>query len=302
MITLYQFLRIVEIRTKIISVSGLALGIAYALYRSATINVFPTILFSVSVLLIDMATTGFNSFFDYYKGVDHKRLNRERDKVIVHDGVAPGIALVVSLGLYGLAIILGIVVSVLTSFWIIPIGALSMSVGFLYTGGPVPISRTPFGELFAGGFLGWVLVTLTVFVASSGFEISQDVLPGIPSFFFVASILTVNNTCDIEGDTSAGRRTLSIVLGRRGGEILSYLLGASAYLSAAVLTGGGVFPRSLLFGLVPAVLISLPSYWTMHTRGFSHATKRESMQRISGAFLLFSCGMILPLLIGSITG
>ena len=41
-----------------------------------------------------------------------------------------------------------------SSFWLLPIGLVCMAVGYLYTGGPFPISWTPFGELFSGVFMG----------------------------------------------------------------------------------------------------------------------------------------------------
>ncbi|MFW5796520.1 MAG: prenyltransferase [Alkalispirochaeta sp.] len=196
-ITLYQFMRIVEIRTKIISVSAFLLGALYGIYRFGTVDILVLVTMGAAVLAVDMATTGFNSFFDYFHGVDHRKLNREEDKVLVHEGVPAGTALIVSLILYLAAAVLGVILAFIATPWVIPIGAVSMLVGYLYTGGPRPISRTPLGELFAGGFLGWLLVSLTIFVLAPEEITGRDLLVGIPSFLFVASILTVNNTCDI---------------------------------------------------------------------------------------------------------
>ena len=33
-----------------------------------------------------------------------------------------------------------------------------MAIGYLYTGGPMPISWTPFGELFSGLFMGMIII------------------------------------------------------------------------------------------------------------------------------------------------
>lgn len=288
-----------EIRTKVISVSGFVTGAAYAWYTYGPPDGAVLLVMGAAVLAVDMATTGFNTFFDYFHGVDRRDLNREADKVLVHQGVPAGTALLVSLVLYGIGVVLGIVLAVIATPWVVPIGALCMAVGFLYNGGPLPISRTPAGELFAGGFLGWVLVTLTVFVLAPRPFGGGDLLVGVPSFLFVASILTVNNTCDIDGDRKAGRLTLSIVLGRTAGETVVYLLGALGFLFTGFLVWRGVFPGAVLYGVAPAAVLSVPIYVGMHRRGYSHGTKGASMGAISKVFVLFSAGVIIPLFIAA---
>jgi len=300
MITLSQFLRIVEIRTKVVSLSGFAIGASYAYYRYDQLELTVLLLYLAAVLAVDMATTGFNTFFDYYFGVDRRDTNKEADKVLVHHGVAAGPALLVSLGLYAIAVLLGLVLAYLATPWVVPIGAVSMLVGFLYNAGPLPISRTPIGDLFAGGFLGWVLVTLSVFVLVPDRMNTQDLLIGIPSLLMVASILTVNNTCDITGDTAAGRRTLSILVGRRWGERIVYLLGAAAHITIFALVPADLLPRTTTLTASIAIVLSVPIYSAMHRRGFTHETKGASMRSISRIFMIFSLGLVIPLLLEQI--
>ena len=292
--TVHQFLRIVEIRTKLISLSGVVIGTAYSAATDHRVALSGGIVLLCAVLAVDMATTGFNSFFDFFHGVDRVAVNRERDKVLVHQNVPAGVALITSLALYGVAAVFGIWLAVLTSPVVILVGSICMLVGFLYNAGPLPISRTPAGEFFAGFFLGWVLVTLSIYVQRGRLD-AADLLVGVPSMLIVASILTVNNTCDIDGDRRAGRRTLSIVVGRTGGAALVYLLGAGAFFSAGALSWYGVFPRIVLAGVLLAALISVPVYFRMHVRGYSHATKGPSMGSISRVFLYFALGIAVPL-------
>ncbi len=304
MITFHQLMRIVEIRTKLISVSGFGIGAVYSWYIEGSLDPAVFLVMLGGVLAVDMATTGFNTFFDFFHGVDRHYLNRESDKVLVHQGVPAGTALLVSLGLYAVAVILGIVLALITTPWIIPVGALSMAIGFLYNAGPLPLSRTPLGELFAGGFLGWVLVTLTVFVFrhGSGAMAPEDLLAGIPSMLMVASILTVNNTCDIDGDRKAGRKTLSILMGRRAGETMVYILGTGTFILTGVYGYIGVLPRTVILGIIPAAIASIPVYRGMHRRGYSHATKGPSMGSISRVFLFYSLGYILPMAFTALSG
>lgn len=300
-LTFHDFLRIVELRTKIVSVSGYLIGILYALRREGSVPAVAAALLAVAVLAVDMATTGFNTFFDWWSGVDRRGHNREADKVVIHRGVPAGYALLISAALFGIAAVAGLALAAVTTWWLVPVGALSMLVGILYNAGPMPISRTPLGELFAGGFLGWVLVTLTIWVGR-GELASRDLLAGIPSLAIVASILTVNNTCDMVGDRDAGRLTLSLVVGRRAAEGFIYLLGLSAFGGAASLGLLRVMPPSVAPGAVAAALLALPFYRRLHRIGFSHATKGPAMQSISRIFLLFTAGVTIPLLASTILG
>lgn len=287
-----------EIRTKIISVSAFLTGTLYAVATTGSVEWLRIGLMGVAVLAVDMATTGFNSFYDFWSGVDRRETNRELDKVLVHQSVAPGLALIVSLVLYTLALVLGAVLSLIVGPLVALIGAACLAVGFLYNGGPHPISRTPLGELFAGGFLGWVLVSLSIYV-HNGTVSASGFLVGVPSMFLVGSILTVNNTCDLEGDRASGRRTLSILLGRGGGEALVYVFGLFGFVSAVFLGYATALPGTIKFTASAAMVLSLPVYRHMHRRGYSHATKGASMQSISIVFILYSLSVIVPLAVAA---
>lgn len=293
--TLYQFARIVEVRTKIVSVSAYLIGTLFAVYRSGSFDTASGIVMLLAVLAVDMGTTGFNSFFDYYRGVDSSETNREEDKVLVHQGVPPGVALLVSLALFAVAMPLGIALAILTGWEIIPVGALCMAVGYFYNGGPLPISRTPLGELAAGGFLGSVLVLLSFWV-QRGTLTTEAFFVSLPSLLLVASILTVNNTCDIAGDTHAGRKTLSILLGPRVAPYLIYLLGTAGFLLTAHNAYRGFLPAwcgYLTAAVAPLVILE---YRRMHRRGYGHETKGASMGSISKVFAIYTGAVVLPLL------
>lgn len=297
--TFNDFARIVEIRTKIISLSAFLIGTLFAAYHAGKLSWLLLLLMLGATLAVDMGTTGFNSYFDFRSGVDSKQFNRERDKVLVHRGIRPHVALGISVALFGIAVVLGLLIGYLAGWEIIFVGAACMAVGFLYNGGPFPLSRTPFGELFAGGFLGLILVTLSYYVQTRTVD-TAIVMLGLASFLLVSSILTVNNTCDLEGDRAAGRRTLSILLGRRGGEATIYVLGAAAYGVAAAAAVLGYLPRfSLLLLAVTAVAV-VNEYRTMHLRGYSHETKGPSMGSVSKVFILYSAAVVVSLAAGLI--
>jgi len=62
---LVDVLQIVDIRTKIVSVSSLAIGTAYAVYATHTFSPLLFVAMLLATLLVDMGTTGFNSYYDF---------------------------------------------------------------------------------------------------------------------------------------------------------------------------------------------------------------------------------------------
>jgi 1,4-dihydroxy-2-naphthoate octaprenyltransferase len=292
--TVNDFLRIVEMRTKIVSVSSFLIGTLFAAAIGDSFSLLRFVIMAAAVLCVDMGTTAFNSFFDFESGVDTLDSDKEGDKVLLRTGVGAGHALLVAGGLFGAAVVLGLVLTVMIGIEIALIGAGCMAVGYFYTGGPYPISRTPVGELFAGGVLGWVLVVLSYYVQTESFG-SEIALVGLSSLFLIAAILTVNNTCDIEGDTTAGRRTLSIVVGRSHAEALVYLQVTVGYAIAVGLALVGILPLRTVALLAVAIVLTLREFRRMHRRGYSHETKGPSMGSISNIFLWYSGAVILSL-------
>lgn len=293
---LTQFLRIVEIRTKIISMGTFACGTLFALYTEGRLNLGVVLLMAFATLFVDMGTTGFNSYFDYRNGTDRQETNCEDDKVLVYQGVNPLLALLVSLMLFGAAGVLGLVLAYLTSWYLLVVGGLCMLVGFAYTGGPFPISRTPFGELFAGFFLGTVLFLISYFV-QTGTVTTEALLASLPALVLVGMILSVNNSCDRISDAKAGRKTLTIILGRWG---TTSLLALEALLVVALtltLYLLGIYPLVVVIALVPFFLFGAFEFRAMVNRGFSNSTKQPNMGSIARLYVVFSLSFSLGLLL-----
>lgn len=286
------FLRIVEIRTKLVSVSTFTLALFSAVWLLGPVPWHWAALLFVAVLAVDMGTTAFNTFFDYERGVDAARTNREDDKVLVHKKVAPGLALITALGLFAFAAVLGIFLVLWTGWPLLLLGIASFLVAFLYSGGPRPISSTPWGELFAGLFLGTVLWVVVVFVLAAPDRWIPEYwwkvpVLSLPSFLFIASILTVNNCCDREGDRAAGRKTLAILWGPPA-NVLILLQPLAAYLSLGVLAAVGLLPWTFLIAMVAGPAVTVPFWRSMFHRGFSHATKGPNMGSVSQTFLVYT--------------
>ncbi len=290
---LKAFTSLVELRTKLVSASSFGLGLAAAAADGRQIDPLAAALVGCAALAVDMGTTAFNSYFDWYRGTDDPRFNRESDKVLVHGSVFPAVALYLALALYGIALPLGVATAVRAGFWILPAGTLCLMVGFLYSGGPRPISSTPFGEPLAGGLLGSALCAITYYASSSMGTSPRPSSLGtlaLAQGLMVASILAANNACDIQGDREAGRKTLAVLLGPRLAPLVLYAYIASALLVDGFVPGATGWAASLarLLGYLLLLAFVTRQLIMVIMRGFSHETKGPTMGAALSLFIVHS--------------
>lgn len=165
-------------------------------------------------LLIQAATNMFNEYYDYKRGLDNEE-SVGIGGAIVRNGIKPKTVINLAFALYGISILIGIYICANSSWWLAAIGLISMAIGYLYTGGPLPIAYTPFGEIFAGFFMGMLIILIAFFI-QTGTITTTSVLVSIPILILVGAILLSNNIRDLDGDKEFGRKTLAILLGRIG--------------------------------------------------------------------------------------
>ncbi|EKU47798.1 1,4-dihydroxy-2-naphthoate polyprenyltransferase [Staphylococcus massiliensis] len=253
----------------------------------------------IASLLIQAATNMFNEYFDYKKGLDdHTSVGI--GGAIVRDGMSPKLVMNLAILFYIIAAILGIYLASQSSFWIIPVGVLCMAVGYLYTGGPFPISWTPFGEIFAGVFMGMFIILLAFFIQTGNIQ-TYAIWLSIPIVITIGLINMANNIRDRKKDKRSGRRTLPILLGKK----LSVLLMAFMYLVAYLWVIYTVIfkPGGSFFYLL--VLLSFP--WPIKViRRFQRFDRPETMMPAMAAAgklntffgLLYALGIYISALLG----
>lgn len=188
------------------------LGTALAIHET-TIHMGLFLAMLVASLLIQAATNMFNEYYDYKRGLDTEE-SVGIGGTIVRDGVKPKTIMQIALSLYGISILIGIYICMNTSWWLAAIGLFCMIIGYLYTGGPLPIAYTPFGEIFAGFFMGMGIILISFYI-QVGTVTTASVLISVPIFILVGAILLANNIRDLDGDKEFGRKTLAILLGRK---------------------------------------------------------------------------------------
>jgi 1,4-dihydroxy-2-naphthoate octaprenyltransferase len=129
---------------------------------------------------------------------------------------------------------------------IIVIGVVSIVAMLGYVGGPFPYGYRGLGEVFVFIFFG---VTATV-----GSRYVYDMtapraawLLSIPIGLLAAAILVVNNYRDIDTDSSAGKRTLAVIIGPDRTRTLYLALTMGAMVLIAVFAATGLTPLPTIF-------------------------------------------------------
>ncbi len=186
-------------------------GISFAIYAEHVFHLLPAIAIVLCAVLIQIATNFFNEYFDYKNGLDTAE-SVGIGGAIVREGIAPRTILLAAFALYGISGLLGIYLALRTSLWLLVIGAVCLVIGYCYTGGPYPISRTPYGELFAG-FLFGSGFSLIAYFTQTGHITLHAFAMSLPLVVLIGLLLTANSLRDRVSDQANGRRTLAILLG-----------------------------------------------------------------------------------------
>ena len=248
-----NFLKFVEIQTKITSTFAFANTLMFMLYLMQPINVPLMVIFCIAAFIFDLATTAINNYID---SIDYpEMLPVRRDK-----------ALFLIICMLIVSTVMGLYLAFKTGIVVLLLGALCSVLGIFYTFGPIPISRIPLGELFSGIAYGMFIPFLMLYINNPNDYIVLDYKDGVlsvhfmlwslVSFFFfslvntftTSNIMTANNTCDLEKDIAVDRHTLIFYIGQKNGVRLYSALYYLCYVSLIIMVVLKILPPvALLF-------------------------------------------------------
>lgn len=255
----------------------------------------------LACLLIQAATNMFNEYYDFKKGLDdHTSVGI--GGAIVRNGMSPKLVMNLSIAFYVIAALIGLFIASQSSYWLIPIGILCMAVGYLYTGGPFPISWTPFGELFSGVFMGLIIILIAFFIQTDNLQ-GYAVWISVPIIITIGLINMANNIRDRVKDKASGRKTLPILLGKANSIRFMALMYIIAY--AWVIYTVFFVPGGSIFYLL--VLLSFPFPIKAIRRFKKNDTPAEMMPAMAATGktntvfgLLYALGIYISALLGGI--
>lgn len=216
-------------RTLPAAVAPVVVGTALAC-QMGTFHVLVFAAALIGAVFIQVGTNLSNDYSDARRGADTEdRLGPVR--VTAGGLVPPRQVLIATYVSFGVAVLVGAYLIAVAGPELLLIGAASILAGVLYTGGPRPYGYEGLGELFVFLFFGVVAVTGSYFVQVQRLPWEAFAL-AVPVGLLAAAILLVNNIRDRETDRRAGKRTLAVRLGPRGGRALYAYALLAAFVTA----------------------------------------------------------------------
>ncbi len=171
----------------------------------------------VVALALQVGVNYANDYSDGIRGTDEVRVGPLR---LVGQGLAaPRLVLRAALLCFGVACLAGLALALLTTLWLVLIGAVALAAAWGYTGGKNPYGYRGFGEVSVFVFFGLVAVMGTTYVQLERLT-WLSLAGGVASGALACAILVTNNVRDIPTDTGSGKRTLAVRLGDARSRVL----------------------------------------------------------------------------------
>lgn len=276
------FINLVEPKTKAASVFPFFYVLVLYLYmfEGFQFNWIVTILFFISMVCLDMATTVLNNIVGINNEQNISVYDRNLQLQMEKLNLSSQFNLRVFYGLMAIGIGCGIIVVALTNIFVALIGAICIVVSITYSSGPVPLKNTCLGELASGITMGY-LIPLAFLCAQNPslfiIDATHDMLIlnvsmitkwGISLMvptLVIANLMLANNICDMAKDKADGRLTLSLIIGQSFSLGLWGLMYMLAIFCIILMIIMGIVPKFTIFGLaiIPFVILNI-SYFVFN--------------------------------------
>ena len=260
------------------SIAPVAIAASLAIATGYPISATLTIALLGICILMQSSVNTFNDYYDYVKGTDSSDDDVDpTDAVLIYNNVNPTCALVYAIALLVAAFILGVYVIYHAGPIPLAIGVIGAVFVVLYSAGKTPISYLPLGEAVSGIVMGG-LIPLACYQVLTGLLTPLAVLWAVPEILGIGLIMFTNNTCDIEKDAAAHRRTLSVLLNREKARRLYHAI-TWLWLIAIILIVGIFFTRGLI--MLPFLLLSTyPLLKALRNNPLAPQSRQAAMSQI----------------------
>jgi 1,4-dihydroxy-2-naphthoate octaprenyltransferase len=194
---------------------------------------------------------------------------------------------------FAFATLIGLAMVARGGWPILVAGIASAAAAMAYSGGPRPISYTPFGDFVVWLFFGLIAVSgsyyLQTFAVTPGVLLAATMV-GLPA----AAVLVVNNYRDLEPDARVGKRTLAVCLGRRftRWEYVVLMLAPFALLMPLALLSRPRVALLLPLAALPLALALVRRFWR-ETPGPAFNTLLARTARFQVLFALLLCAALM---------
>ena len=208
---------------------------------------FPVLAALTGAMLIQIGTNFANDYYDFVRGGD--TADRVGPVRVTQAGLIPaGHVWRGMVAVLAAAASVGVYLVVVGGWPIVWIGLASLLCAVAYTSGPYPLAYHGLGDPFVFVFFGLVAVGGTYWVQALALP-GEVLLAGAGMGALSTAILVANNLRDIATDTSAGKRTLAVRLGRNGSRVEYAILIALGFIVPVLGVGIYQWPAAALIAL-----------------------------------------------------
>ncbi len=188
----------------------------------------------VVALSLQIGVNYANDYSDGIRGSDNERVGPLR---LVGSGKVPAHHVRnVAFLCFFIGALAGLWLAMLTTPWLILVGAVSILAAWGYTGGKKPYGYSGWGEISVFIFFGFVAVVGTYFVQAENITL-MSFIAAVPVGALACALLLTNNLRDLPRDAEVGKRTLAVKLGDQKTRTLYQLAIFISFLSVAFLAG-----------------------------------------------------------------
>jgi 1,4-dihydroxy-2-naphthoate octaprenyltransferase len=215
---------------------------------------------AVVALSLQVGVNFANDYSDGVRGTDAQRRGPVR---LTATGLASQRAVRNAAALaFAFAAVVGAVLSLVVTPWLLLVGVAAIAAAVTYTGGPRPYGYIGLGEVMVLVFFGFVATVGSAYV-------QHETLPGVAWVAALAAglpacgILLANNVRDVDTDRVTGKRTVAVRIGaaRARGLYVACIAGAIV----AVVACGAFVPSALLAVLaLPLAVAPVRAMLTRH--------------------------------------
>ena len=198
-----------RVRTLPAAVVPVAVGAAVAV-GEPDVRWWRVVLAGIVSVMLQVGVNYANDYSDGVRGTDDVRVGPAR---LVGGGLASARSVkIAALSSFLVAAVVGLVLSIVTSPWLLAVGATSILAGWFYTGGKHPYGYLGFGEVFVFVFFGLVATVGTTYVLAERITALAWQM-GVAVGALACALLVTNNLRDIPTDREVGKKTLAVRLG-----------------------------------------------------------------------------------------
>ena len=239
----------------------------------------------VVALALQIGVNFANDYSDGIRGTDEHRTGPAR--LTASRKATPRAVLTVALVFFGIAAAAGLAIVVRTGhWWLLLVGVVCIVAAWFYTGGKRPYGYYGLGEVVVFVFFGLVATLGTTFVQAGALP-GEAWLGAVAAGLLACAVLLANNLRDIDQDRVAGKRTLTVLIGKRATQILFTLLILAPFLIAAVLALLYPIAWLSLLALLPALAAVLIVWTYRDPRELVVALSVTSLTALAYAGFLF---------------